>query len=104
MAEFTDDIFFASIGELSARLRAREFSATEMTRAFSDRLERLGPRYSALALSLRDVAMRRAKDIDDDLRRERYRSPLHGIPYAAKDLLSVAGQVTTWGAKPFAAQ
>jgi aspartyl-tRNA(Asn)/glutamyl-tRNA(Gln) amidotransferase subunit A len=102
--EFTDDIFFASIGELSSRLRSKEFSAVELTRAFCDRLERLGPRYNALALSLRDSAMRKAKDVDDDLKRERYRSPLQGIPYAAKDLLSVAGQVTTWGAKPFAAQ
>jgi aspartyl-tRNA(Asn)/glutamyl-tRNA(Gln) amidotransferase subunit A len=103
-AELTTDVFFSSITELSARLRAKEFSATELARAFCDRLERFGPRYNALALSLRDLAMRKAKDVDDDLGRERYRSPLQGIPYAAKDLLSVAGQVTTWGAKPFAAQ
>lgn len=103
-AAFNDDIFFASIGELSKRLRAKEFSATELARAFCDRLEKFGPRYNALALSLRDLAIRKAKDVDDDLKIERYRSPLHGIPYAAKDLLSVAGQVTTWGAKPFAGQ
>jgi aspartyl-tRNA(Asn)/glutamyl-tRNA(Gln) amidotransferase subunit A len=103
-ADFTDDVFFASIGELSSRLRAKQFSATELTRAFCDRLEKLGPRYNALALSLRDLAIRKAKDVDDDLKRERYRSPVQGIPYAAKDLLSVAGQVTTWGAKPYAAQ
>jgi aspartyl-tRNA(Asn)/glutamyl-tRNA(Gln) amidotransferase subunit A len=48
--------------------------------------------------------MRKASDVDDDLKRERFRGPLQGIPYGAKDLLSVAGQITTWGAKPYAAQ
>ncbi len=38
------------------------------------------------------------------MKRERYRTPLQGIPFGAKDLLSVAGQVTTWGAKPYATQ
>jgi aspartyl-tRNA(Asn)/glutamyl-tRNA(Gln) amidotransferase subunit A len=48
--------------------------------------------------------MKRAKEVDDDLKRGRFRGPLQGIPFAAKDLLSVAGQITTWGAKPYAAQ
>ncbi|MCZ2078095.1 MAG: amidase [Bryobacteraceae bacterium] len=104
MPEFTEDIFFATIGELSAKLRAREFSCVELTRAFCDRLEKLGPRYNALALSLREDAMRQARKVDDDLRRKRFRGPLQGIPCGAKDLLAVAGSVTTWGARPFAAQ
>ena len=104
MADLGDDIYFASITELNKRLRAKEFTAVELTRAFCDRLEKLGPRYNALALSLREPAIRKAKDVDGDLERERYRGPLQGIPFGAKDLLSVAGQITTWGAKPFAAQ
>lgn len=104
MAQFNDDIFFASITELNSKLRAKEFSAVELTRAFCDRLEKLGPKYNALALSLRERAIRQAKDVDDDLKRERFRRPLQGIPFGAKDLLSVAGQVTTWGARPFAGQ
>ena len=103
MADFTD-LWFASIGEIGARLRAKEFSAVELTRAFCDRLERFGPRYNALALSLREPAIREARDVDDDLKRGRLRGPLHGIPYGAKDLLAVAGHPTTWGAQPYAAQ
>jgi aspartyl-tRNA(Asn)/glutamyl-tRNA(Gln) amidotransferase subunit A len=99
-----DSVFFASIAELNQRLRKREFSAVELARAFCDRLEKLGPRYNALALSLRESAVAQARDVDGDLKRERFRSPLQGIPYGAKDLLAVAGQVTTWGAKPYAAQ
>jgi aspartyl-tRNA(Asn)/glutamyl-tRNA(Gln) amidotransferase subunit A len=104
MADLNDDIFFASIGELNAKLRAREISASELARAFSDRLEKLGPRYNALALSLRREALRKAKDVDGDIKRQRFRGPLQGIPFAVKDLLAVAGHPTTWGAKPYAAQ
>ena len=50
MPSIPDDIFFASISEINQKLKAREFSAVELTRAFMDRLERLGPRYNALAL------------------------------------------------------
>ncbi len=98
------DVFFDTIGELSARLRAKEFSCVELTRAFCDRLERIGPRFNALALSLREQAIRQAKDVDSELKRGRTRGPLQGIPYGVKDLLAVKGHPTTWGAKPFAGQ
>ncbi len=100
----TDDIFFAPIADLNARLKKREFSTVELVKAFSARLESLGPKYNALALPLAKPALSRAKDIDGELKRERYRGPLQGIPFGAKDLLSYAGHPTTWGAKPFAAQ
>jgi aspartyl-tRNA(Asn)/glutamyl-tRNA(Gln) amidotransferase subunit A len=103
MASIPEDIFFNTISEITAKLRAREFSAVELTRAFLDRLERLGPRYNGLALSLREQAIRKAHDADGDLKRERYR-PLQGIPYGVKDLLAVRGHPTTWGAKPYAGQ
>ena len=50
------DVFFASIGELSAGLRAKEYSAVELTRAFCDRLEKIGATHNALAFSLRKSA------------------------------------------------
>jgi aspartyl-tRNA(Asn)/glutamyl-tRNA(Gln) amidotransferase subunit A len=104
MAAIPEDIFFAGIGEINSKLRAREFSAVELARAFGDRLESLGPRYNALALSLRDHAVRLASDIDGDIKRERFRGALQGIPFGAKDLLSFAKKPTTWGAKPYAGQ
>jgi aspartyl-tRNA(Asn)/glutamyl-tRNA(Gln) amidotransferase subunit A len=104
MAKIGDDVFFATIGELNARLRAKEFSAAELARAFLDRLEKLGPRFNALALLLREPALKQAKEADDEIKRGRLRGPLQGIPCGAKDLLSVAGQATTWGARPYASQ
>src|SRR2546423_3897955 len=105
MADFPEELFFATIPELNAKLKAREISAVELTRAFARRLETLGPRYNALALPLTEKAIQSAaKNIDSEMKRERYRGPLQGIPYGAKDLLSHAGHPTTWGAKPYSAQ
>ena len=83
MPDIPSDVFFSTIGELSARLRAKDFSCLELTRAFCDRLERVGPRYNALALSLREQALRQARDVDGDFKRGRTRSPLQGIPFGA---------------------
>src|SRR5262249_47833259 len=66
--------------------------------------EKYGPTYNALALSMRKEAMRRAKDVDSDLKIDRTRGPLQGIPFGVKDLLSVRNHPTTWGAKPYETQ
>src|SRR5579862_2784735 len=104
MAAVSSDVLFGSISEINAKLRAKEFSCVELTRAACDRLERVGPQYNTLALSLREQAIKQAKDVDGDLKRGRTRGPLQGVPYGAKDLLAVKGHPTTWGAKPFATQ
>jgi aspartyl-tRNA(Asn)/glutamyl-tRNA(Gln) amidotransferase subunit A len=104
MSSIPDDIFFASITEINQKLTKREFSAVELARAFCDRLERLGPRYNALALLLRKDAIRDAKDVEGDIKRDRLRGPLQGIPFGAKDLLAYAKHPTTWGAQPYADQ
>jgi aspartyl-tRNA(Asn)/glutamyl-tRNA(Gln) amidotransferase subunit A len=95
---------FATIAELAAALRQRQISCLELTKFFGELLETRGPEYNALALSLLNDARKAAKDVDRELKRERFRSSLQGIPFAVKDLLSVADYPTTWGAKPFADQ
>ncbi len=104
MTPLSDDIFFASIENLNQRLRRRELTAKDLAHAFGERLETLGPRYNALALPLTHQAVKAAKDVDTEVKRERFRGSLQGIPYGAKDLLSLAQHATTWGAKPYADQ
>lgn len=99
-----DDLFFSTIPELNARLKSKQISAEELTREFLDRIQQFGPRYNALALLLPQQALRKAREVDQDLKRGRLRGPLQGVPYGAKDLISFAGQPTTWGARPYAAQ
>src|SRR5438105_14059932 len=104
MADFTEELYFSTIAEWNAKLKSKETTAQELARAFSSRLEKLGPRYNALALPLTERALKKAKSVDDDIKRDRTRSPLIGIPFGVKDLLSLAGAPTTWGAKPYAGQ
>ncbi len=95
---------FATLPELNAALRARDISSVELTKFLGKRLEKIGPEYNALACSLVKDGHKQAKDADSELKRERFRGRLQGIPYAAKDLIAVAKYPTTWGAKPFADQ
>src|SRR5579875_3037255 len=95
---------FATITELSTALQHREISSGELVEFFGKRLETIGPQYNALACSLVKQAHKQSKDIDWDLKRDRFRGPLQGIPYGVKDLIAVANFPTTWGAKPFADQ
>lgn len=104
MAAIGEDVFFATIPELNQRLTSKEFSAEDLTRAFANRLEQLGPRFNALALPLPEQAIRRALDVDKEIKRGRLRGPLQGVPYGVKDLISFKGHPTTWGAKPYAGQ
>jgi aspartyl-tRNA(Asn)/glutamyl-tRNA(Gln) amidotransferase subunit A len=104
MPTIGNDVFFASIPELNGLIASKQISAAELARAFSERLERLGPLYHALALALPRQALKQAQEVDKDLKRGRTRGPLQGIPYGVKDLLAFAGQPTTWGARPYAAQ
>jgi aspartyl-tRNA(Asn)/glutamyl-tRNA(Gln) amidotransferase subunit A len=104
MARFTEELFFSTVAEWNAKLKAKEVTSEELTRAFAERLEKLGPRYNALALPLTERAIKKSKSVDDDLKHDRARNPLAGIPFGAKDLLSLAGVPTTWGAKPYAGQ
>ena len=95
------DLFFSPLPALGRALRGRSFSSLELTRAFLDRLERLGPRYNALAELTRGLAESQARRADRELRRGEDRGSLHGIPYGAKDLLDTKGIPTRWGAPPY---
>ncbi len=99
-----EEVLFATITELAELLKTRKISSLELTRTHLERLEKLGPRYNALAALTTQLATRQAKEADDMFRRNRIRSPLQGIPYGAKDLLATAGIPTTWGAEPYRSQ
>src|SRR5438094_2084115 len=99
-----EEIFHLSVSELAKRIEAKKLSPVELTQIYLDRSQKLGPRYNAYARLTPDIALVQAKAAEKEIQRGHYRGPLHGIPYAAKDLLSVKGIPTTWGAKPYANQ
>jgi aspartyl-tRNA(Asn)/glutamyl-tRNA(Gln) amidotransferase subunit A len=99
-----DSILFLPLRQLAARLESRKISPVELTESFLARSEKYGPRYNAYATLTRERALRQAHQAEREIAMGKYRGPLHGIPYAAKDLLAVRGYPTTWGARPYANQ
>src|SRR5439155_1576784 len=99
-----EEIFFLSISELSKRIEAKKLSPVELTQMYLGRSQKFGPRFNAYATLTPEIALEQAKAAEKDIQRGHYRGPLHGIPYAAKDLLAVKGIPTSWGAKPYANQ
>ena len=96
-----ESVFFLSVSELAARIRAKRLKPTDLVAGCLDRLERLGPKYNAVAALMRESAMEEARAAERELARGRDRGALHGIPYGVKDLLATKGVPTTWGAAPY---
>src|SRR6266478_362430 len=99
-----EEIFYLSVSELAKRIESKKLSPVTLTQAYLDRSQKLGLRFNAYARLTPEIAVEQAKAAEKEIQRGHYRGPLHGIPYAAKDLLAVKGVPTTWGAKPFAEQ
>ena len=99
-----EDVLYLPVHELAERIRKRELSPVELTEGYLERSQALGPKLNAYATLLPELARKQAKQAESEVAAGNYRGPLHGLPYAAKDLLAVAGYATTWGARPFADQ
>ena len=97
-------VLYAPISELARQIEAKTLSPVELTESYLERSTELGPKLNAYARLLPESALEQAHAAEKEIRRGHYRGPLHGIPYAAKDLLAVKGVPTTWGAKPYADQ
>ena len=99
-----EDVLYLSVRELGEALRARRFSPVELAESYLARLEQYGERLGAVVTVTRERALREAGQAEREIARGRYRGPLHGIPYGAKDLLAARGYPTTWGATPYREQ
>jgi len=99
-----ESVLYTSIGELSKQIAAKQLSPVELTESYLERSQKLGPKLNAYARITDTLAIEQAEAAEKEIHRGHYRGPLHGIPYAAKDLLAVKDFPTTWGAKPFAEQ
>lgn len=99
-----EDLAFASAMDLADLIRRRKISSVNLTQMYLARLRRYDPMLH-FGITLTDErALAQAKDLDSEIARGRYRGPLHGLPWGAKDLLAVKGYPTTWGAGGFEKQ
>ncbi len=92
-----DELAFLPVTHLAELVRNRRVSSVELTRLYLERLTRYGPKLECVVNLTEDRALRQAEAADREIGRGRYRGPLHGIPWGAKDLLAVPGYPTTWG-------
>jgi aspartyl-tRNA(Asn)/glutamyl-tRNA(Gln) amidotransferase subunit A len=97
----TPDPVFVPVRTLGDWLRSRRVSPVALAERFLERLETLGPTYNAVVTVTRERALTAARRAEQELAAGRWRGPLHGVPYGAKDLLATAGGIpTSWGAAP----
>ncbi len=99
-----EDLAFAPLTELAKLIRSRQVSSVELTRLYLERLRRFDPLLECVISFTEELALSQAERADREIASGRYRGPLHGIPWGAKDLLAVPGYRTTWGAKPYEGQ
>lgn len=96
-----ESLAFEPIHILSERIRMRQIKSVELTQMVIDRIKRYDPKLLSVITLLETEALEKARLADAEIASGRYRGPLHGIPYGAKDLLAYPGHKTTWGATPY---
>ncbi len=97
-------IAFATVRELAELLRTRRVTSMELTKLYLARLKRYDPQLKFVIMLTEQRALASASAADREIAAGKYRGPLHGVPWGAKDLLAVKGYPTTWGAAGFEGQ
>jgi Asp-tRNA(Asn)/Glu-tRNA(Gln) amidotransferase A subunit family amidase len=96
-----EELAFKSVAQLSELVRTRKVKPSELTEMYLTRLKRYDPQLHCVITLTEERAREQAKAADSEIASGKYRGPLHGIPWGAKDLLAVKGYKTTWGAGPY---
>ncbi len=95
------DLAFYPVYKLAVLVKARKVTSTQLTLLYLSRLKKYADTLQCAILMMEEAALRKARQVDEEIAKGKYRGPLHGIPFGIKDLLSVEGTKTTWGAEPY---
>ena len=96
-----DELAFLPVRALASLIQRRAVTSTALTQMYLDRLKRHGDTLKCVVTLTESLAFEQARQADAEIAAGRYRGPLHGIPWGAKDLLATKRIRTTWGAKPY---
>lgn len=96
-----EDLAFAPVTEIAPLLKAKRITSVDLTKMYLARLKRYAPQLNCVITLTEDLALEQAAAADAEIRRGKYRGPLHGVPCGVKDLFATKGIKTTWGAEPF---
>ncbi len=96
-----EEVAFWPVTHLGQLIRARKLSSLDLTTMYLERLKKHDKTLHCVITFTEELALKQAKRADEEIAAGRYRGPLHGIPWGAKDLLAAKGYPTTWGATPY---
>ena len=96
-----EDVAFWPVTQLAHLIRTHQVTSVELTEMYLARLHRYNPKLNCVVTFLDDVALAQAKQADAEIKRGKYKGPLHGIPWGAKDIIAVKGYKTTWGSAAY---
>ena len=99
-----EDATFWPVTKLAELVRTRKVTSTALTKMYLGRLKRYDGKLECVVTLTEELAIEQARRADKEIAEGKYRGPLHGIPWGAKDLLSAKGYKTTWGAMPYKEQ
>src|SRR2546423_7759267 len=93
-----EELAFLPVTDLSRLIQSRRVTSLQLTQMYLARIKRYDPILKCVITLTEERALEHARRADAEISRGKYRGPLHGIPWGAKDLLAVKGYPTTWGA------
>ena len=96
-----EDIAYAPVTRLARWIEKRQLKSERLTNLYLERLDRFNPKLRCVITLMRESGLAQARRADQEISVGKYRGPLHGVPWGAKDLLDTAGIPTTYGAEPF---
>lgn len=99
--ENSEELAFYSLPELASLIQSQKISSVELTQMYINRLKQYSDTLKCLVTLTEELALKQAREADEAISRGNYKGPLHGIPYGLKDLVTVEGYKTTWGAAAY---
>jgi Asp-tRNA(Asn)/Glu-tRNA(Gln) amidotransferase A subunit family amidase len=96
-----EELAFSTVAQLAELVRTKQVSPVELTKMYLARLKKYGPALLCVVTLTEELALKQAEEAEREIRRGKYRGPLHGIPCGVKDLFATKGIKTTWGAEPY---
>ena len=96
-----EELAFLPLTHLARLVESRQIAPTDLTKLYLARLKKYDPQLHCIVTLTEELALRQARQADQEIAAGTYRGPLHGIPWGLKDLLAVRGVRTTWGMSPF---
>jgi Asp-tRNA(Asn)/Glu-tRNA(Gln) amidotransferase A subunit family amidase len=99
--EGEEELAFLPVTALAGLIRTKKITSTDLTKLYLKRLKEYDPVLSCVVTLTEATALEQAARADKEIAAGRYRGPLHGIPWGAKDLIAYPGYPTTWGAEAY---